>query len=199
MRRTAIVFCNVRARKNKIAYASTSIPNAISRHLILTRGSTLGHPETPKTWKRVGQYSTRFPALTNNEFCPAIGSTTRKAINSSKVMQNPAREAANTRLRSSTIESLHARGPFHRLLVLSPPLGHVRSYIQPECGFKYYSVALSLFCQCDHANQMIPTARTAPITASNWWKYLPRPRQFSPSFMPSQARAKHHGHDPRKV
>ena len=42
-------------------------------------------------------------------------------------------------------------------------------------------------------------ATSAIRSRSNWWKYLPRLRQFSPSFIPKYASAKHHGHDPRKV
>ena len=62
-----------------------------------------------------------------------------------------------------------------------------------------YSAARKRFCQCDHTNHAIPANSSNPITASNWWKYLPRLRQFSPSFMPKYASAKHHGHDPRNV
>ena len=47
-------------------------------------------------------------------------------------------------------------------------------------------------------NEVQPGQITA-MTASNWWKYLPSSRQFSPSFIPSQAKPKHQGHDPRKV
>src|ERR1700686_1579207 len=60
-----------------------------------------------------------------------------------------------------------------------------------------YSVVMR-FCQCDQANQIIPATSATPMTASNWWKYFPRPRQFSPSFMPSHASAKHQGQEPRK-
>lgn len=65
--------------------------------------------------------------------------------------------------------------------------------------FLSHSAAPNRFCQCDHANQRIPAASATPMIASNWWKYFPRLRQFSPSFIPKQANAKHHGQEPRNV
>jgi hypothetical protein len=55
------------------------------------------------------------------------------------------------------------------------------------------------FCQWLQRNQATPTTITTPIAASNLWKYCPSSRQFWPSFIPSQAKPRHHGHDPRKV
>src|SRR5262249_11468970 len=61
------------------------------------------------------------------------------------------------------------------------------------------SCALMRFCQWLQMNQITAATIITPMTASNLWKYLPSLRQFSPSFMPSQARPRHHGHDPRNV
>lgn len=47
-----------------------------------------------------------------------------------------------------------------------------------------HSAARILPCQCDQTNQATPITSATPITASNWWKYFPRLRQFWPSFIP---------------
>ena len=89
------------------------------------------------------------------------------------------------------------------LILAVPPATPKNWYSQVFCRrsrvLQLYSVAPIRFCQCYQANQMIPAASKAPMTASNWWKYFPSSRQFSPSFIPNHANPKHQGHDPRKV
>lgn len=55
------------------------------------------------------------------------------------------------------------------------------------------------FCQCVQMNHANPPTSATNITASNLCRYFPSDRQLSPSFIPNQASAKHHGHDPRNV
>ena len=85
----------------------------------------------------------------------------------------------------------HARPPSERWLQSNPEK-------VAEQETRTHAVR-SRFFQCERTNQIIPAAISTTITTSSLCRYFPSSRQFSPIFIPNQARKKHHGHDPRKV
>src|SRR5260370_29619251 len=65
-----------------------------------------------------------------------------------------------------------------------------------------YAVARSRFFQCERTKNINPASNKTIITASSrcsHWRKCGSVSHFSPSFMPTQARAKHHGHEPANV